>query len=67
VQIELRLESHTRWLMWTLSGARWVRRKGFASPHLDHAKRTAEDWYGAPVKGWQPSSAPTTSRTRRVG
>ncbi len=41
-----------RWLMYV--GSRWSgRRRDFASPYLDHAIRTAEQWYGAPPKGWR--------------
>jgi hypothetical protein len=63
VRLELRRQGRARWFMWTLDSARWVRRKDFASPHLDHAKRTAEDWYGEAVRDWEPSSQ--TGRTAR--
>jgi hypothetical protein len=40
-----------RWLMF--AGSRKSRRKDFASPFLEHAIRTAEQWYGAARDGWQ--------------
>lgn len=40
-----------RWLMF--AGTRKNRRGDFASPFLEHAIRTAEQWYGTPVGGWQ--------------
>jgi hypothetical protein len=42
-----------RWLMFTRPGSAWRRRKDFASPFLEHAVRTAEQWYGAPAEGWR--------------
>jgi hypothetical protein len=42
-----------RWLMLTRAGRSWHRRKDFASPFLEHAVRTAEQWYGAPAAGWR--------------
>ena len=42
-----------RWLMFTGSRKAWRRRKDFASPFLDHAVRTAEQWYGVPAAGWR--------------
>ena len=42
-----------RWLMFTGSRRAWRRRKDFASPFLEHAVRTAEQWYGAPAEGWR--------------
>jgi hypothetical protein len=42
-----------RWLMSTRAGKAWRRRKDFASPFLDHAVRTAEQWCGAPAAGWR--------------
>jgi hypothetical protein len=43
-----------RWLMF--AGSRKSRRRDFASPFLEHAIRTAEQWYGKPV-GWQVEGA----------
>lgn len=41
-----------RWSMWV--GSRKAgRRRDFATPYLDHAIRTAEQWYGASVCGWR--------------
>lgn len=34
------------------------RRTDFASPFLDHAKRTAVLWYGEPVELWAPYQVP---------
>ena len=42
-----------RWLMFTRPGRSWRRTKDFASPFLEHAVRTAEQWYGAPAAGWR--------------
>ena len=42
-----------RWLMFTRPRRKWRRRRDFASPFLDHAVRTAEQWYGAPAAGWR--------------
>lgn len=50
-----------RWLMWAGTG-RGKRRKDFASPFADHARRTAEFWYGAPVDGWQGEKGPAPKR-----
>lgn len=40
-----------RWLMY--AGSRHLRRRDFASPHLAHAQRTAEAWYGPSAGGWR--------------
>jgi hypothetical protein len=40
-----------RWLMF--AGTQKSRRRDFASPFLEHAIRTAEDWYGPAAGGWQ--------------
>lgn len=42
-----------RWFMFTGSRRACSRRKDFASPFLEHAVRTAEQWYGAPAEGWR--------------
>ncbi len=42
-----------RWLMYVGSKKAVNRRTDFASPHRDHAIRTAELWYGAPAAGWR--------------
>jgi len=42
-----------RWLMFAGSRKPESRRRDFASPSLDHAKRTAEAWYGPPRDGWR--------------
>jgi len=36
------------------SGLGWTRQEGSASPSRDHARRTAEHWYGPPLEGWRP-------------
>ncbi len=41
-----------RWSMWVGSKTAG-RRRDFATPYLDHAIRTAEQWYGASVCGWR--------------
>lgn len=46
-----------RWLMYTNSRKASDRRKDFASPFLEHAVRTAEQWYGAPVGDWHEERA----------
>lgn len=51
VQVELRSE-HGRWLMWFAQDGKTERRRDFSSPSVEHAKRTAEHWFGTPVKGW---------------
>lgn len=43
-----------RWLMF--AGTQKSRRRDFASPFLEHAIRTAEDWYGPAAEGWQPDT-----------
>lgn len=53
VQIELRRESPSRWEMSEIRHGRRKRRTDFASPCLDHAKRTAIYWYGEPQGDWQ--------------
>lgn len=40
-----------RWRMY--AGNRRTRRKDFCSPWLDHARRTAECWYGVPEEAWR--------------
>jgi hypothetical protein len=52
VQVELRRDNPSRWSMWITESNLRARRKDFATPFLDHAKRTAEHWYGAPINGW---------------
>lgn len=41
-----------RWLMY-VGANRGVGRRDFATPHLAHGIRTAEQWYGAASRGWQ--------------
>src|SRR4051794_36017626 len=53
VEIELHRESGTRWLMWEVRFGRRSRRKDFASPSMEHAKLTAQSWYGQLVDGWR--------------
>jgi hypothetical protein len=53
VRVELRRESPSRWSMYASNGGRANKRKDFASPFLEHAKRTAELWYGEPIDGWK--------------
>jgi hypothetical protein len=42
-----------RWLMYVGSRKAGGRRRDFASPYLEHAIRTAEQWYGAAGGGWR--------------
>jgi hypothetical protein len=56
LHIQLRQDGGGRWMIWFSHGAAWRRRKDFATPFLDHARRTAEHWFGAPVSEWH---APT--------
>jgi hypothetical protein len=42
-----------RWLMHVGSRRAGARRRDFASPHLEHAIRAAEQWYGAVDGGWR--------------
>jgi hypothetical protein len=53
VQVELR-SAVGRWLMWVVQDGDCQRRKDFASPHLEHAQRTAEHWFGPPMCSWSP-------------
>jgi hypothetical protein len=41
VQVELRRENRSRYLMWEVRNGRRTRRVDFSSPYLNHAKRTA--------------------------
>jgi len=47
-----------RWLMYAGSRKAAARRRDFASPFLDHAKRTAEQWYGVAGCGWREERKP---------
>lgn len=42
-----------RWLMFVGSRKANGRRRDFATPSLEHAIRTAEQWYGAAGGGWR--------------
>lgn len=57
------LRQGPRWLMFAGSRRPESRRRDFASPSLDHAKRTAEAWYGPPQGGWR--SEGSSRRPRR--
>ncbi len=54
----------SRWVMFARSRRPECRRRDFASPSLDHAKRTAEAWYGPAPDGWRPEGPPR--RVRRA-
>lgn len=54
----------SRWVMFAGSRQPEFRRKDFASPSLDHAKRTAEAWYGAPKDGWRAEGPQRKTRRR---
>jgi hypothetical protein len=68
VRIEI-VKDGSRWLMWEMRGGRARRRTDFASPFLDHARRTAVHWYGEPLSEWQEQEDAThaaqSRRTRR--
>jgi hypothetical protein len=53
VEVELRRENRSRWLMWVTKDGYRTRRTDFNTPFFDHARRTAEHWYGVPLNGWQ--------------
>lgn len=42
-----------RWLMYVGSRRAGGRRRDFATPYVEHAIRTAEQWYGVPATGWR--------------
>ena len=42
-----------RWLMYVGSRKAGGRRRDFATPYVEHAIRTAEQWYGVPGSGWR--------------
>jgi hypothetical protein len=68
LQVELHRENRSRWLMWEVRDGRKTRRRDFASPYLDHAKRTAAFWYGEPVEDWQSlQETKTDAGSRRRG
>ena len=58
IQVELCRDGNakTRWLMWVTQRGRRTRRRDFATPWLDHGRRTAEHWYGKPIDGWRPAA-----------
>jgi hypothetical protein len=62
VQVELRLEQGGRWLMWVVREGVVERRKDFASPYAEHAKRTAEQWFGALLTSWSGSQLNSATR-----
>ncbi len=51
-----------RWLMFAGFHRPDSRRKDFVSPSLDHAKRTAEAWYGPARDGWRAEGPAHRSR-----
>ena len=64
VQIELGRDgkSQTRWLMWVTASGKRARRRDFATPYLDHGRRTAEHWFGQPIGGWRVPDADAPRR-----
>jgi hypothetical protein len=52
LRVQVRPAGSDRWMIWFTHGASWRRRSDFATPCLDHARRTAEHWYGPPLDGW---------------
>jgi hypothetical protein len=62
-------EDGERWLMYVGKPKKGKRRKDFASPFLDHVKRTAKEWYGVPMDAWRRemvSSQDDASKTESV-
>jgi hypothetical protein len=57
IRVQLRAQAKSRWLMWDTSNGRLARRTDFATPYLDHGRRTAEVWYGKPLNGWHPATS----------
>jgi hypothetical protein len=55
-----------RWLMYARSRKGSSRRKDFASPFLEHAIRTAEQWYGVPPGGWRPEMTRNEKDVRKT-
>jgi hypothetical protein len=49
--VQVRAESPGHFAVWLLAGGRWQRRNGFSTPYAEHARRTAEQWYGPPRAG----------------
>jgi hypothetical protein len=65
VEVELCRDgkSQTRWMMWVTRLGKRTRRRDFATPFLDHGRRTAESWYGDPIGGWRvPGNEAAPSR-----
>lgn len=57
IHVAIRRQGNSRWLMWVERHGIERRRKDFASPYLDHARRSAEHFYGIPAGVWvSPSS-----------
>jgi hypothetical protein len=52
----------SRWVMFAGSRRPEFRRRDFASPSLEHAKRTAETWYGPAPDGWRAEGPPRRVR-----
>jgi hypothetical protein len=57
IEIELRQEQKNRWAMDVIKNGRCEQRKAFASPFLEHSKRTAAYWYGTPLTPWSPAGS----------
>ena len=55
VECELR-RNGGRWTMWVAVWGGRFHRRDFASPHLGHAQRCAEEWYGPTREGWSEDS-----------
>jgi hypothetical protein len=56
IEVELARDGGSRWLMFETRWGKRTRRKGFATPFLDHGRRTAEHWYGPPINGWHATA-----------
>lgn len=57
IEVELRQDQKSRWVMEVTKNGLWERRKDFASPFLEHSQRTTEYWYGTPLTPWSPAAS----------
>jgi hypothetical protein len=59
------VKESSRYLM--SAGSRWSgRRRDFASPFIEHAIRTAEQWYGAPAEPWRAEGVQGSGGRRKT-
>jgi hypothetical protein len=63
IEVELVPNGNSRWLIYESRLGKRTRRRDFATPFLDHGRRTAEFWYGEPIGGWHaPGNEAAPSR-----